>query len=186
MVRKRYRDKLVIVTEKRGEIEDNGNTWIDATRGISISKIKSLSRTEKLNLISILKREVEQPSEPELPISIFKYDLSALRTIVKYLKENLSLENQKIADLLNRDYKTICSTYNEAKKEMPKPLKIEESQLFIPLSIFTNRKFSVLESLVSYLKETHGLKYKEIAKLLNLNYKTITTVANRASKKRKK
>ena len=174
------------MTEKRGELENNSNTWLDATREISLSKIKSLSKAEKLNLLSILKKEIEEPSEPEIPISIFKHKLSALRTIVKYLKENLNLENQKIAYLLNRDYKTVCSTYNKAKEEMPKGFKIEESQFFIPPSIFTNRKLSVLESLVSYLKETHGLKYKEIAKFLNLNYKTITTVANRASKKRQK
>lgn len=172
--------------EKRGKVRGKSNRGIEADREVSLSKIKSLSKTEKLNLISILEKELEKPSKEELPISIFKHNLSALRTIVKYLKENLNLDNKEMADLLNRDYKTICSTYSKAVEEMPEKFKVEESYIFIPVSIFANRKFSVLENLVSYLKEAHGLKYKEIAKLLNLHYKTITTVANRASKKREK
>ncbi len=170
--------------EKRGKIKDKNKILVDTSGEISLSKIKSLSKTEKLNLLSILKREIEKPSEPEIPISIFRYKLSTLRIVVKYLKENLDLKNQEITDLLNRNYKTICSTYNKAKKEMPKKFKVGESRLFVPISIFANRKFSTLESLVSYLKESLDLKYKEIAKLLNLDYKTITTVANRAKKKR--
>lgn len=168
------------MTEK---IKDRGKRGTDTDREISLSKIKSLSKAEKLNLISILKKEIEKPSESELPVSIFKHNLSALRTIVKYLKENLSLKNQEIADILNRDYKTVYSTYNKANKEHPKKFIITQSQFFIPLSIFKNRKLSILENLVSHLKEVSGLKYKEIAKLLNLNYKTIVTVANRAKKK---
>jgi len=105
-----------------------------------------------------------------------------LETIVKYLKEEHNLGYAEISRLLNRSSKTIWITYQRAKKKMPKKL-VGKSQILIPVEIFQNRKFSVLETLVSHLKQEQGTSYKEIAKLINRNYRTILTVYRRFRKK---
>lgn len=51
-------------------------------------------------------------------------------------------------------------------------------------SIFRDRKLSVLEALVEYLKDQKKMSYHEIAVLLNRNDRTIWTVYNRSKKKR--
>jgi len=60
------------------------------------------------------------------------------------------------------------------------------SEIKVPLNVFTDRSLSVLEVLVEYLKEYHNLSYHDIAVLLNRDDRTIWTVYNRVSKKRKK
>ncbi len=152
----------------------------DSYKEILFSRLKSLSKPEKIEIISFL---TEQLKENVLPIFIFKNNsLSALETIVKYLKEEHNLSYSEISRLLNRSSKTIWVTYQRSKKKMPKKLK-GKSDIFIPVEIFQNRKFSVLESLVSYLKQEQGISYKEIAKLINRNYRTVLTVYRRFKKK---
>jgi len=119
-----------------------------------------------------------------LPISIFdNKELSCLETIVKHLKEKFKLRFHEIALLLNRDDRTIWSTYSNACKKRKEKLRVKESKFFIPISIFTARKLSVLESLVSYLKDNFNLRYREIAILLRRDERNIWTVYHRAKKK---
>jgi len=147
---------------------------------ILFSRLKSLSKPEKIEIISFL---TEQLKENVLPVFIFKNNsLSALETIVKYLKEEHNLSYAEISRLLNRSSKTIWITYQRAKKKMPKKLK-GKSDSFIPARIFQNRKFSVLENLVSYLRQEQNISYREIAKLINRNYRTVLTVYRRFRKK---
>ena len=56
----------------------------------------------------------------------------------------------------------------------------------IPTSIFQDRELSVLEAIAEYLKEKKGMRYSEIAKLLNRDDRTIWTAYQRAKAKRKK
>ena len=120
-----------------------------------------------------------------LPISIFDNDeLGCLETIVKYLKEELKLRFHEIALLLNRDDRTIWATYNIACKKRKKKLMVKDSKFLIPASIFTNRKLSVLEAIVSYLKDNFNLRYSEIAVLLNRDERNIWTVYNHYKKKK--
>ena len=150
---------------------------------ILFSGLKSLSKPEKIEIISFL---TEQLKENVLPVFIFKNSsLSALETIVKYLKQEHNLSYAEISRLLNRSSKTIWITYQRAKKKMPKKLK-GKSDIFIPVGIFQNRKFSVLENLVSYLKQEQGISHKQIAKLINRNYRTVLTVYRRFRKKTNK
>ncbi len=126
----------------------------------------------------ILKKEL-------LPLSIFdNNELSCLQTIVKFLKEEFKLRFHDIALLLNRDDRTIWATYNNATKKRKERLPVKESKFFIPISILKDRKFSVLESIVSYLKDNFNLRYSEIAILLNRDERNIWTVYNRAMKKK--
>ena len=53
----------------------------------------------------------------------------------------------------------------------------------IPSYIFKDRKLSVLEAIVKYLKEERQLSYHEIAVLLKRDDRTIWTVYNRVKKK---
>jgi len=152
----------------------------DSYKEILFSRLKSLSNSEKLEVISFLTKQLK---ENALPVSIFKNNsLSALEAIVKYLKEEHNFSYVEISRLLNRSNKTIWITYQRAKKKMPKKL-VGKSQILIPVEIFQNRKFSILESLVSYLKQEQNISYKEIAKLINRNYRTVLTVYRRFKKK---
>ena len=125
------------------------------------------------------------PAKDLLTISIFDNDeLSCLETIVKYFKEELKLRFHGIAVLLNRNDRTIWATYNIACKKRKEKLDVKESKFFIPVSIFTDRKFGVLEAIAGYLKDNFNLRYSEIAVLLNRDERNIWTVYNQYKKKK--
>ena len=53
----------------------------------------------------------------------------------------------------------------------------------LPFGIFATSKISSLESIVKYLKESKGLSFAKISKLLNRSNKTIWATYSQASKK---
>ena len=115
-----------------------------------------------------------------IPISIFK-NSSPLESLVKYLKESLGLRLNEISRLLNRDERTIWITYkNAAKKKIALDIN---SKVKVPLHIFSDRKLSALENLVSYLINEEKIKILDIGNILNRDSKTVWTVYNRANKK---
>ena len=71
---------------------------------------------------------------------------------------------------------------------MGRKKKKEDSEGFIsiPTAIFQDRDLSVLEAMAEYLREKKGMRYSEIAKLLNRDDRTIWTAYQRAKAKRKK
>ena len=150
----------------------------------SLSKAELLSFIEK-NLPSISEADLPVKRETEeIPISVFdNKELSSLETICKYLKENCNLSYHEIAVLLNRNDRTIWTTYNNAHKKLETRFTVVKSDYFIPISIFIERKLSVLESIAVYLKENCNLTFHQIAVLLNRNDRTIWTVYNRGKKK---
>ncbi len=126
----------------------------------------------------------EQEKLEQVPITIFHNDkLSALEAIVKYLKENIKLPNRKIAQILNRDSRTIWSTYSNAAKKLPETFSLAEEGLHIPLSLFRERKLSVLETIVMHLKDEYSMTYHQIAALIRRDDRTVWTVAQRAKEK---
>ena len=148
-------------------------------------KQQGLTSEEIINLISKL---LMAPAKEEVavPISVFKNDyLSSLETIVKYLRENLLLSFKQIASLTNRNNISLAVTYRNAKKKLESKFVEEISPYRIPVSILKDRKLSVLENIVSYLKDTFGLAYHKIALLLNRDDRTIWTVYQRAKKKKR-
>lgn len=157
------------------------------------SEVQNDLKFSKNGLIKLLKLvELQQNlkvspenlvGEVQIPVSIFKTKLAPLESLVKYLKENLELKFVKIADLLNRDQRTIGSSYNLSLKKFKNKL-IVEGKYFIPISVFSDRKLSVLESLVFYLKSE--LSFKQISDLIDKNYRTVWTVYQRARKKNAK
>ncbi len=147
---------------------------------VELEKKHNLSFDEILNILK--KRNTDQSSRT-LPVSIFNNDcLSALEAISKYLKENLGLNYKEIATLLNRNYHPIAITYRKARKKMPRRLDVSSANR-IPINIFRNKKFSILENLTAFLKEKMMLNYHEIAILLNRDDRTIWTVYQRKKRK---
>ncbi|MEK6887206.1 MAG: hypothetical protein AABW88_05230 [Nanoarchaeota archaeon] len=60
-------------------------------------------------------------SEIKIPISVLSNrSLATLESVVVYLKENLNLTYHQIAELLNRDDRTIWTCYNRASKKREK------------------------------------------------------------------
>ena len=119
-----------------------------------------------------------------LPISIFRTKLSALGAIVVYLKDVQKLKVKEIASLLNRELSTIYTTYELAKTKLKKEIDISDDSVLVPLSIFSNRKYAVLESLVFYLKNEKKFSMTEISKILNKSYSTIKTSNKRYNDKK--
>ena len=128
------------------------------------------------------KQLLSLPQQETIPITIFNKNLSSLETVVKYLKENKKLKNSKIAKKLNRSPKTIWATYQKAKAKHPKFFQETETRYKIPVNIFVDRMLSVLENIVSYLKDQE-LNNTEIANLLYRSPKTIWTINQRINDK---
>ena len=151
---------------------------------LSYLKEQGLNSQDIIELINkLLKVQIKE--EIKVPISVFHNDyLSALETIVKYLRENLLLSFKQIGSLTNRNEITLAVTYRNAKKKLETKFVEEVSTYSIPVSILKDRKLSVLENVVSYLRDTFSLNYHKIAVLLNRNDRTIWTVYQRAKKKK--
>ncbi len=127
--------------------------------------------------------ELFSEKEVFIPATVFNPTLSTLETVVKYLHENLGLNFKSIAELMNRSEKTIWQAHHFAAKKLKPKLKVEKSQYIIPVSAFADRRYSNLECVVAYLKDSYGLKFSEIAALLKRDQRTVWTVYNRMRKK---
>ncbi|PIZ52678.1 hypothetical protein COY26_03955 [Candidatus Woesearchaeota archaeon CG_4_10_14_0_2_um_filter_33_10] len=145
--------------------------YLEQERGFSHDEIIRLVSKEK------------KPKAVEIPACIFNKKLSSLESVVKYLKENLNLKYSEIAKLLNRNDRTIWTTYSNSRKKFSKKFVVMDNKYFIPALIISNRSLSVLGSIVSYFKDNFNLKYSQIALLLCRDQRTIWTVYNRRKKK---
>ena len=118
-----------------------------------------------------------------LPVSIFASKmLSSLEASVVYLKEARHLRFSQIAKLLNRDQRTVWTTYAKAKTKSPTVQTVQVSEEVIPIVVIASRRHSVLESIALHLKE-NNFSNKKIAQLLAKDESTIWTVLHRAAKK---
>ncbi|GIU69992.1 MAG: hypothetical protein KatS3mg002_1228 [Candidatus Woesearchaeota archaeon] len=122
-------------------------------------------------------------SEIFIPIIIFK-GKSCGNALINYLKSK-GLTYSEIARILNRDPRTIWTIFQRSKRKnyLINTEKDVISEILVPISIFSYRGLSILESLVFWLKSEKGFDYAQIARLLSKNYQTIRTVYNRAINK---
>ena len=75
------------------------------------------------------KIKVRQPLQKILiPVSIFNRELSSLETIVKYLREVLNLKNKEISNVINRNVRTIWTTYQNAIEKLPKRFSLDDDE----------------------------------------------------------
>lgn len=133
---------------------------------------------KKTDIINLLERE-----EHYIPLSIFNKKLGSLEVITKYLVENRNLSLKQISILLNRSNKNIWNSYNNSKKKFSNNLTIKDS-ILLPLSSLKDSKYTLLENIVSYLKDSLKLNYHKIAVLLHRDDRTIWTIYHRYKKKK--
>ena len=119
-----------------------------------------------------------------IPVSIFTNGASGLESISKYLKDVLGIRYCNIAGILNRDDRTIWGAHQGANAKSEN-FDAADSGVKVPVSIFHDRKLSVLEAISEYLKEERSMRFCEIAQAINKNQRTVWTVYSRAKKKRK-
>jgi len=143
--------------------------------------LKTKYNVQSDDLISLMEEERE---EIVAPVSIFNVKLMGpSEALVKYLKEMRGMKLSQIANLLNRDDRTIWLTYNHASLKKEK-LIIKKAGEVAPVSIFSDRKLSILESLVKYLQGL-GMSNLQIAELTGKDQRNIGTLKVRIKKKLK-
>src|SRR3989344_704732 len=140
--------------------------------------------SEKYNVSKNEIKELINEREILIPVTIFNKRLGGLEAVTRYLKENLNMSYHEIAELLKRDDRTIWTSYNKAKEKQKEHLKIKETQIHLPVSIFKDRNLTVLESAILHLRN-RKMKYSEIAKLLERDVRNIQTIYSRGIKKLK-
>src|SRR3989338_1276034 len=84
---------------------------------------------------------------------------------------------KEIAALLNRKLPTMYATYRNSQK-FSGQLDLTDRSIRIPLDIFSDRKYAVLELIIAHLKQ-QKLSFREISTLLHKHYSTITTTYRR-------
>ncbi|MBW6442744.1 hypothetical protein K0A97_03125, partial [Patescibacteria group bacterium] len=142
--------------------------------------IEKLSKKYGFGKKDILKL-IEQ--EKNIPSTIFSKELGALESLVGYMKENLNMSYKEISNILQRNERTIWTAYKKAKEKQLTSIKKKRDKGFlIPLSIFKNKKLTILESVILYMKQK-GLKFIEIAELLERDQRNIWTVYTKAKEK---
>ncbi|MBS3085285.1 hypothetical protein J4225_01205 [Candidatus Pacearchaeota archaeon] len=155
-------------------------------KGDKLAKAITLLMEELKEKHKLKENEVAQfleiSQKENIPITIFNKNLGALEALTKYMKENLNMTYKEIADALERDQRTIWTSYKKAKEKQPEALEIKATQFYLPIEILKNRKFTILESVILYLREKQ-MKHKEIAKMLNRDARNIQTTYSRAIKK---
>jgi len=77
-----------------------------------------LNIKEKLKLSDKEIKELGSTKDIKIPITIFTSKLGMLESIVLYLRDDLGLSFRLIASLLKRNYKTVWTSYNKAKKKI--------------------------------------------------------------------
>jgi len=161
-------------------------------QGLRYNEIAKLLDRDQRNIWAIYSKAIRKRKEKKkvkdknitninIPSTIFSNKLGALEAITKYMKENLGMSYHKIAEILNRDDRTIWTAYNKAKEKQRELIIVKETNIFLPVSIF-NKKLTILEAMIIYLKE-QGLRYTEIAKLLDRDQRNIWTIYSKAVKK---
>lgn len=137
-----------------------------------------LSSPEIMNLV--------EREEILVPVCIYTEDLGSLEIVVKYLKENLKLGNNEISRSIGRDSKSVWQAYNKSKIKHPDLFIVDSCEHYFPASILQDKRYSVLGSIVVYLKDNFNLSYHEIAVLLKRDDRTIWTTYQREIKHEKK
>lgn len=129
-------------------------------------------------------RKTQKKHSYSVPCEVFRQGFSGLGAIIKYLKEEENLTYSQISKAINRDQRTVWTTYSKVKTKVPEQLKkfSKKEKRSFSTNILKNRDLSILENVSVYLKES-GLTLKEISNELGRDSKTIWTALNRAKKK---
>ena len=172
-------------TKTRLEREDPLELLLSALSSQQLLKIilQKLYQEQNLQLPQLIQAFQEIKQEASIPLSIFSYSLDAAEALYKFLRENEGFSFQRIAQETRRDYKSIWATYTRAHRKKKPLFSFPNEKYFLPLSIFNDRDYSLLESIVFYLNTIYHLSNKQIAKLLHKTPNTVAVLMKRARDK---
>ncbi len=129
-------------------------------------------------LLSLIKHE----EGVVIPVAVFDVKIMGpAESLVKYMRESLGLKLSEIANMLNRDSRTVWATYKHAKDKKER-LVIKGEKMFVPITVFGDRRLSILENVVKYLGE-QGMSNLDIAKMIGKDQRNIGTLKVRIKNK---
>lgn len=140
--------------------------------------VDMLSEEERNELQSRLSKDSRS-----IPLSVFRCGLSGLEAVTVFFKDQRQWSISRLSKELNRKPSTLYTTYANAKRKLVSEMDVSDFSNAIPVEVIANRDFSVLELVVSYLKDTQGIALPRIATLLGRNYSTVKTVYRRYREK---
>src|SRR3989344_4312412 len=123
---------------------------LNLTKEISMRLKEEYGYSEEQLYGAFVKDSEEEASL--VPVSIFSAELAASEALIKYLKETHDINYHEISVLINRNERGVWASYRRAIKKMPEKFEVSETN-FVPVSIFADNKLSILECLISYLKD---------------------------------
>ncbi|PIN73244.1 hypothetical protein COV20_03365 [Candidatus Woesearchaeota archaeon CG10_big_fil_rev_8_21_14_0_10_45_16] len=138
---------------------------------------------QELDFSQILELVTTAKNDILIPLSIFDTPLHPAEALYKYLRENERLSNQDIAELLDRDQRSVWASYRRAKKKRPQHFLKKRERYQFNINLFRNRQFSILESIIYYLHTVHRLRTKEMARLLGSSPNSTAVLLKRAKVK---
>jgi DNA-binding NarL/FixJ family response regulator len=140
-----------------------------------------LRRSQEKFPPEIAKKKLQETSPKSIPVAVFSGSLAPLQSLVGYLFYDARLSVGKIAHLIGRSSSTVSISLKTCSLKGKLCGRIDTHER-IPLAIFHDRSLTVGEHLVFYLLK-EGKSRGEVAQLLNRNYQTVSTLANRAASK---
>lgn len=142
-----------------------------------------LHKHQNLQLAEVIALFQEAKNEALIPVSIFSHALPPMGALTKFLRENEHLSYQEIATILHRDQRSIWASYQRAGRRWKARFTPTAETYFLPLSLFQDRSFSILESVVLHLHEVYHLSPKQMGKLLHKSPNSMAVLLKRAREK---
>jgi len=139
-----------------------------------LQKEIDILRSEFLKKLQDLESKYKR-ADITVPVSVFHNKLSTLEAVVMYLVVEKKLRFCEISTILKRNQRTIWGAFNRAKNKRIS-IAIQKSEIKIPISVFADRNNPPLFALVCYLKDNFSLTYAQIARLLDLDPRTVWCV----------
>lgn len=119
----------VAVFNKKLTVLESAVKYLKEEKNLSLNKISKVIGRDERNIwhtYNASKKKLPnkfsiKENENLIPASVLSDNkLSAVEAVVIYLHDNLSLKFSKIAELLNRDQRTIWTSYSRARKKYAK------------------------------------------------------------------
>ncbi|MBD3310190.1 hypothetical protein GF351_03145 [Candidatus Woesearchaeota archaeon] len=142
------------------------NTYIESKKEAEKSKIARKRHSQE----SYHEKLQDDPGNSTTATAAISESMERLFKLIQELEEK-GLSFEQVVEGLER----------RIRSEKTKADKGE--RLAVPAELFSNRKLGVLEMAVKFLKEEIGLRYSEIADLLDRDDRTIWAVYHQAVKK---
>jgi len=167
---------------KQPEREQGANA-VDKLLRIDLESLSPEELRRLLRHVQAALRSKQRKLPSTVPVEVFATDLSPAESVVKYLKEEHGLQLSEIAQMINRDQRGIWGSYSRAQKKLPEPFVIKQTVCQIPIAAFRDRSRSILEHVVTYLKDTKQFTPAQICALLKKQPSTIWTAYQRGKAK---